>query len=104
MCTVQDEDAYKVGMRVRDPEKRLRHFLRLCAGKKMDERSGNPQPTYKLEGMKVGSLGLGMAGPCRGWCTCRRMDCRVCRMTVLGMGDPSGGMLHAMACMRLACM
>ncbi|KAG2453789.1 hypothetical protein HYH02_001998 [Chlamydomonas schloesseri] len=49
----KDDPKYAYGLRISDPEKRLRYFVHLCQGKKMDEATGNPQPSYRLEGLKI---------------------------------------------------
>ncbi len=49
----QDEPKYAYGLRISDPEKRLRYFVHLCQSKKLDEATGNPQPSYRLEGLKI---------------------------------------------------
>ncbi len=32
---------------------RLRHFVACCASKRYDEATGNSQPAYKFDGMKI---------------------------------------------------
>ncbi|KAG2501690.1 hypothetical protein HYH03_000192 [Edaphochlamys debaryana] len=49
----KDEPKYTYGLRISDPEKRLRYFVHLCQGKKLDEATGNPQPSYRLDGLKI---------------------------------------------------
>lgn len=49
----QDEPKYTYGLRISDSEKRLRYFVHLCQGKKLDEATGNPQPSYRLDGLKI---------------------------------------------------
>ena len=39
--------------RIQDPDKRLRAIVGMCAGKKTDENTGAPQPSYKFEGLKI---------------------------------------------------
>ncbi|GLI67975.1 hypothetical protein VaNZ11_012311 [Volvox africanus] len=49
----KDDPKYAYGLRISDSEKRLRYFVHLCQGKKMDEATGNPQPSYRLDGLKI---------------------------------------------------
>ncbi|WIA28234.1 hypothetical protein OEZ86_010790 [Tetradesmus obliquus] len=44
---------YRAGLMLRKPQARLRHFVGACASKRFDDAGGNPQPAYKLEGMKI---------------------------------------------------
>ncbi|KAL6754081.1 hypothetical protein V8C86DRAFT_2713077 [Haematococcus lacustris] len=46
-------DKYNMGLRIRNPESRLRYFVGMCASKRMDESTGNPQPKYKYDAMKI---------------------------------------------------
>ncbi|KAG1671615.1 hypothetical protein FOA52_006846 [Chlamydomonas sp. UWO 241] len=41
------------GLRIRDPERRLRHLVGMCASKRVDEATGAPQPAYKMDSMKI---------------------------------------------------
>jgi DNA-directed RNA polymerase II subunit RPB1 len=49
----QDDPVYKACLRVRNPQARLRAFLHACSGKKADDVSGSPQPTYRIDGPRV---------------------------------------------------
>lgn len=49
----KDDPKYRAGLAIRKPAARLRHFLTACAHKRWDDAGGNPQPAYKLEGMKI---------------------------------------------------
>ncbi|KAF8072459.1 NRPB1 [Scenedesmus sp. PABB004] len=44
---------YRAGLLLRKPQARLRHFVGACASKRYDDAGGNPQPAYKLEGVKI---------------------------------------------------
>lgn len=50
---VQSDPKYLQGMRIQDPDKRLRYIVGMCASKRMDEATGAPQPAYKMDGMKI---------------------------------------------------
>ena len=49
----QAEPKYLQGLRIQDPDKRLRHIVGMCGHKRMDEATGAPQPAYKFDGMKI---------------------------------------------------
>jgi len=44
---------YKLCMKIKNPKQRLRKFQDLCKGKTVDDKSGAPQPTYKMEGQQI---------------------------------------------------
>lgn len=44
-----DDPKYKAAIKIRNPERRLRAFTQICQGKRVDELTGAPQPTYRLE-------------------------------------------------------
>lgn len=50
---LQADPKYMQGMRIQDPDKRLRYIVGMCASKRMDEATGAPQPAYKMDGMKI---------------------------------------------------
>lgn len=39
--------------RIQDPNQRLRAIVGMCAGKKTDENTGAPQPSYRFDGLKI---------------------------------------------------
>eukprot|EP00879_Flechtneria_rotunda_P006150 GHRR01006467.1.p1 GENE.GHRR01006467.1~~GHRR01006467.1.p1 ORF type:complete len:1335 (+),score=429.51 GHRR01006467.1:359-4363(+) len=49
----KDDPKYRAGLMLRKPQARLRHFVAACASKRFDDAGGNPQPSYKLEAMKI---------------------------------------------------
>jgi hypothetical protein len=49
----QDDPKFKRGQRIKKPETRLRFFVAACGGKRVDESTGNPQPAYRLDKMKI---------------------------------------------------
>ena len=49
----QADPKYIHGLKIKAPESRLRHFVAACASKRMDESTGNLQPAYKMDGMKI---------------------------------------------------
>eukprot|EP00195_Chlamydomonas_chlamydogama_P000980 CAMPEP_0202924892 /NCGR_PEP_ID=MMETSP1392-20130828/79214_1 /ASSEMBLY_ACC=CAM_ASM_000868 /TAXON_ID=225041 /ORGANISM="Chlamydomonas chlamydogama, Strain SAG 11-48b" /LENGTH=436 /DNA_ID=CAMNT_0049618649 /DNA_START=166 /DNA_END=1474 /DNA_ORIENTATION=+ len=53
LLLVKEDPKFEQGMKIRDPEKRLRYFVGCCSSKRQDEATGNPQPQYKLDGMKI---------------------------------------------------
>ncbi len=50
---LQDDPKYTNGLKIRSPEGRLRYFVGLCGSKRIDEATGNAQPQYKYEAMKI---------------------------------------------------
>ena len=50
---VQEDAKYKQARRVRNREQRLRAFLNLCGGKRLDEESGGLQPAYRVDGLGI---------------------------------------------------
>lgn len=44
---------YKLAMRAKKPEQRLRTFLGFCQPKKECPYTNAPQPTYRMDGMKI---------------------------------------------------
>eukprot|EP00873_Tetraselmis_striata_P038203 jgi/Tetstr1/458467/TSEL_004322.t2 len=46
-------DKFKAGLRIRNPENRLRYFTKCCAGMRVNPATGAPQPQYRLESTKV---------------------------------------------------
>ena len=50
---LQEDDKYKSGLRINSAEGKLRYFVGVCSSKRMDEATGNPQPAYKMDGMKI---------------------------------------------------
>jgi DNA-directed RNA polymerase II subunit RPB1 len=42
-----------MGLRIKTNEAKLRHFLVACGSVKEEAETGNPQPVYKVDGMKV---------------------------------------------------
>lgn len=49
----KDDPRYRLGLLRAKPEARLRYFTALCASKRVDEATGAPQPSYRLEGVKI---------------------------------------------------
>ena len=49
----QDDVKFKQAIRARNPEQRLRAFLHICQGKKECPYTNAPQPTYRLDGLKI---------------------------------------------------
>ncbi|KAF6257604.1 hypothetical protein COO60DRAFT_1622218 [Scenedesmus sp. NREL 46B-D3] len=49
----KNDPKFRAGLLLRKPQARLRHFVAACASKRFDDAGGNPQPAYKLEGMKI---------------------------------------------------
>uniref|UniRef100_A0A7S0YI02 DNA-directed RNA polymerase subunit n=1 Tax=Polytomella parva TaxID=51329 RepID=A0A7S0YI02_9CHLO len=49
----KDDVAYRSGIRIRDPEKRLQHFLKFCSNKTEDIQTKGPQPKYRLDGVRI---------------------------------------------------
>jgi DNA-directed RNA polymerase II subunit RPB1 len=48
-----DTDKYKAGLRIKNPEHRLRYFSKCCASMKLNPTTGAPQPQYRLEGARI---------------------------------------------------
>jgi len=46
-------DKYKAGLRIRNPESRLKYFTKCCSGMRTNPATGAPQPVYRLEGTKI---------------------------------------------------
>eukprot|EP00192_Tetraselmis_astigmatica_P001786 CAMPEP_0117656308 /NCGR_PEP_ID=MMETSP0804-20121206/4737_1 /TAXON_ID=1074897 /ORGANISM="Tetraselmis astigmatica, Strain CCMP880" /LENGTH=1576 /DNA_ID=CAMNT_0005462705 /DNA_START=256 /DNA_END=4982 /DNA_ORIENTATION=- len=46
-------DKFKAGLRIKNPEHRLKYFTKCCAGMRMNPATKSPQPQYRLEGMKI---------------------------------------------------
>ncbi|KAK2079991.1 hypothetical protein QBZ16_002386 [Prototheca wickerhamii] len=44
-----EDPKYKMLLRIRNPERRLRAFVGLCQGKRVCEHTGGPQPVYRIE-------------------------------------------------------
>lgn len=49
MPALQEDPKYKMAMKVRNPERRLRAFTSICQVKRTCELTGAAQPTYRLE-------------------------------------------------------
>lgn len=49
----QSDPKYALGVKRAKPEARLKYFTALCGGKRHDDRSGAPQPAYRLDSMKI---------------------------------------------------
>jgi DNA-directed RNA polymerase II subunit RPB1 len=49
----KEDPRYRLGLLRAKPEARLRYFTALCASKRLDEATGAPQPSYRLEGVKI---------------------------------------------------
>ena len=50
---LQDDPRYKLAVRSRNPESKLRIVLKACSTKSADDRTGAPQPKYRIDGMKI---------------------------------------------------
>lgn len=50
---LQDDPAYMQALRARNPETRLRIFLKACQTKRVCEHTGQKQPKYRLDGMRI---------------------------------------------------
>ncbi|GBF88296.1 DNA-directed RNA polymerase II subunit 1 [Raphidocelis subcapitata] len=49
----KSDPKYALGLKRTKPEARLRYFMGICGSKKFDDRSGAPQPKYRLDSMKI---------------------------------------------------
>jgi hypothetical protein len=49
----QADPKYAAGLRIRNAESRLRYFVGLCSSKRLDEATGNLQPAYRYDAMRV---------------------------------------------------
>jgi hypothetical protein len=43
----QSDQKYMTGLKIRNPEGRLRYFVGICSSKRMDDATGAPQPQYR---------------------------------------------------------
>ena len=50
---LQDDPRYKLAVRSRNPQSKLRIVLKACSTKSADDRTGAPQPKYRIDGMKI---------------------------------------------------
>eukprot|EP00798_Chlamydomonas_sp_ICE-L_P031184 gene31184-6328_t len=49
----KEDPKYIHGLKIKSSDARLRHFVGACSNKRMDEATGNLQPAYKMDGMKI---------------------------------------------------
>ena len=51
---MQESAKFHAAMKLRTNEARLRAFLDICSGRKLDDGTGGQQPSYRVEsGMKI---------------------------------------------------
>lgn len=49
----QTSEKYKAGLRIKNPEHRLKYFTKCCAGMRYNPATNAPQPQYRLESTRV---------------------------------------------------